>query len=77
MIKQGILKEANELTNWVSFFVAVKKPGKLRICMDPKVLNKALKHNHYYTKTSDDILPKQNFFSFRCKRQLSSNRIRR
>ena len=55
MIKQGILKEVNEQTNWISSFVAVKTPGKLRICIDPKDLNKALKHNHYI-KTLDDIL---------------------
>ena len=54
MIKQGILKEVNQPTNWVSSFVAVKKPGK---CIDPKDLNKALKRNHYYIKTLDDILP--------------------
>ena len=55
MIKQGILKEVNEQTNWLSSFVAVKTPGKLRICIEPKDLNKALKHNHYI-KTLDDIL---------------------
>ena len=57
MIKQEILKEVNEPKNWVSSFVAVKKPGKLRICIDPKDQNKALKRNHYYVKALDDILP--------------------
>ena len=37
MIKQGILK-VNEPTKWIFSFVAVKKPGKLRICMDPEDL---------------------------------------
>ena len=54
MIKQGILKEVNEPTNWISSF---KKPGKLRVSIDPKDLNKALKRNHYYIKTLDSILP--------------------
>ena len=57
MIKQGILTEVNEPTNWTSSFAALKKPGKLRICIDSKDLNKALKRNHYYIKTLDDILP--------------------
>ena len=67
MIKQGILKEVNEATNWISSFVAVKKPGKLRIFIDPKDLNKALKRNHYYIKTLDDIClisQKRKFFQF-------------
>ena len=37
--------------------MAVKKPEKLTICIDPKDLNEALKRNHYYVKTLDDILP--------------------
>ena len=57
MIKQGILNNVNQPTNWVSSFVAVKEPGKSRKCIDPKDLNKALKRNHYYIKTLDDILP--------------------
>ena len=57
MIKQGILKEVNEPTNLISPFVAVKTPGKLRIFIDSKSLNKTLKRNHYYIKTLDDILP--------------------
>ena len=57
MIKQGILKEVNEPTIWISSFVAVEKHGKLRICIDPKDLNKALKRNHCYIKPLDDILP--------------------
>ena len=29
----------------------------MRLCIDPKRLNKALKHNHYPLLTIDDILP--------------------
>ena len=57
MIKQGILKEVNEPSNWISSLVAVRKPGKLIICIDLKDFNKALKRNHYYIKTLDEILP--------------------
>ena len=36
----------------------VKKPnGKLRVCIDPKPFNKALKHSHYPLPVFDDLLP--------------------
>ena len=39
--------------------VAVRKPsGKLRICIDPKDLNKALLRPHYPISTIDEILPR-------------------
>ena len=37
--------------------VIVKKPNKLRICLDPKDLNKAIKRSHYPIPTIDNILP--------------------
>ena len=38
--------------------VVVKKPnGTLRICIDPKDLNKVLKRSHYPLPTIEDILP--------------------
>ena len=37
--------------------VAVKKPGKLCICICPKDLNKAIKRNHYPLPTIEEILP--------------------
>ena len=56
--KAGILSKQNEPTDWVSSLVCVtKKSGSLRICIDPKPLNTALKRNHYPMRTIDDILP--------------------
>ena len=56
--KLGIIKPVDEPTDWVSSLVLVKKPnGKLRICIDPKPLNKALKQSHYPLAVIDDILP--------------------
>lgn len=44
----GIIKAVDTPTDWVSSLVIVKKPnGKLRVCIDPKPLNKALKRCHY------------------------------
>ena len=37
--------------------LTVKKPGKLRICIDPRDLNKAIKRSHYIMPTLEDILP--------------------
>ena len=45
-------------TEWVSQFVVCrKKSGKLRVCIDPKPLNKALKREHYHLQVLDDVLP--------------------
>ncbi|XP_041461547.1 uncharacterized protein K02A2.6-like [Lytechinus variegatus] len=56
--QRGILKKVSAPTDWVSNTVLVKKPGKLRICLDPRELNRALKRPHYLMPTMDDILPK-------------------
>ena len=56
--KLGILAPVTEPTAWVSSMVVVKKPnGTLRICIDPKDLNKVLKRSHYPLPTIEDILP--------------------
>ena len=36
-----------EPTDWVSSMVTVVRNGKLRICSDPKDLNKAIRREHY------------------------------
>ena len=35
----------------------MKPNGSLRLCLDPKDLNKAIKRNQWYSRTIDDILP--------------------
>ena len=54
---RGILKKVSQPTDWVSNTVIVRKPGKMRICIDPRDLNRALKRPHYLMPTMDDILP--------------------
>ena len=57
--KYGILSRVEEPTEWISSQVAVRKPnGSIRLCLDPKDLNKAIVRNHYQIPTLDDILPK-------------------
>ena len=38
--------------------VAVNKPGKLRLCIDPKDLNKAIERPKYQLPMLDEILPR-------------------
>ena len=37
--------------------IATKKDGSLRICIDPRHLNRSLKREHYQLPVLDDILP--------------------
>ena len=61
LIKRGILEEINEPTEWVSQMAIVEKAdGKIRLCIDPQQLNKALMREHYNLATLDDILPELN-----------------
>ena len=46
--KMDIVQREDKLTDWISSLVVVHKPnGKLRICIDPNPLNRALKRSHY------------------------------
>ncbi|XP_064629293.1 uncharacterized protein K02A2.6-like [Lineus longissimus] len=56
--KLKIIAPVDKPTDWVSSMVAVTKPnGMIRLCLDLKPLNKALKRNHTYLPMIDDILP--------------------
>ncbi|XP_062572691.1 uncharacterized protein K02A2.6-like [Saccostrea cucullata] len=52
-----IITPVSEPTPWVSSCLMVVKPNKVRICIDPKDLNKALKRSHYPLRTIEEILP--------------------
>ena len=57
MEKDGIICKQNDATPWVSSLVcAVKQNGSLRICLDPKPLNKAIIRPHHPTPTLDETL---------------------
>ncbi len=54
----GMIQRVDEPTDWVSqMAVAEKKSGQVRICIDPRTLNMALKREHYSLPVLDDILP--------------------
>ena len=52
----GIIAKVEVPTDWVSSMVVLpKKSGKLRICLDPKDLNKAIRREHYPLPVIEDI----------------------
>lgn len=57
---KGIIKKETEPTDWISGIVVVANPNKIRICLDPKDLHKALKRPKYQMPTLDELLPKLN-----------------
>ena len=56
MEKLGIIAKVVDPTDWVSSLVVVpKSEGKLRICLDPRDLNVAIKRERYRLPTIEDI----------------------
>ena len=55
MEKEGIIRPCPETTDWVhNLVIAVKKDGDIRVCLDPKNLNKWLIRNVHYTASWED-----------------------
>ena len=55
--KMGVITKVTEPTEWVNSIVLVPKSnGRLRICMDPKDLNKVIMRQHYPLPTVEDIM---------------------
>ena len=56
MVQQGIITKQTEPTPWVSSLMYPKKANsKLRICLDPKDLNKAIIRENYKAPTLEEI----------------------
>ena len=70
LVELGILEEVKEHTDWVNSYVIVEKYSgnhhspnhtikkKLRICLDPRDLNKALERERYHTCSVNEITAK-------------------
>ena len=59
MVRDGILKEISEPTDWCFPMVPVLKPsGNVRICADYEKLNESIKRELYMLPILDDIAPK-------------------
>ena len=66
MIKIGVIVEQNEPTDWVNSITIVKKPNKIRVCLDPTRLNKAIKRGAVPVRTVEEVTAKlsgANYFS--------------
>lgn len=56
MEKENIIAKVDYPTDWVNSMVVKEKPnGRLRICLDPSDLNKAVKREHYQLPTVEEI----------------------
>ena len=55
MGKQGIIRRVMEPTDWISSMVAVKKPNKLCIYLDPKQINRTVKIPKFKLPTIGDV----------------------
>ena len=61
LVRCGVLVEVTEPTDWVSAMVCVrKKNGRVRICIDPTDLNKAILREHYPMNNLEDIATRLN-----------------
>ena len=55
----GIIRklDINEATDWCHNLVLVRKPnGKLRVCLDPRIINKALRFNVHKARMFQDVM---------------------
>ena len=68
MTKLGVIKPVHEPTDWVNSLVTVERPnGKLRVCIDPRHLNKAIKRQHYNMPTAEEIFSDMHGAKYFCK----------
>ncbi len=67
MERLGVIERVQQPTEWVNSLVTVVKPnGKIRLCIDPKDLNRAIKREQYPMKTIEEVIsrmPNAKFFS--------------
>ena len=50
-----VIIPVTDLTQWVSSMLAIMKPNKVRICIDPRDLNHAIRREHYQLPTIDEV----------------------
>ena len=67
MTSDGIIEKVNQPTDWVSSMLVVSKPSieadgetKIRICLDPRDLNVAIKREHFPMSTIKEIATRLN-----------------
>ncbi|XP_063635188.1 uncharacterized protein K02A2.6-like [Cydia splendana] len=56
MEREGIISKVEGPTDWVNSMTVVKKPnGDLRLCLDPRDLNKAIRREYFKLPTFEEI----------------------
>ncbi|XP_072023159.1 uncharacterized protein [Amphiura filiformis] len=62
MVAMNVITPCKEPADWVSSMVATRKKqtDEIRLCIDPRDLNKALKRPHHPTKTVEEVAAKMN-----------------
>lgn len=61
MEKLGVIRKVTHPTSWVNGIVVVaKKDASLRVCLDPRPLNKVIRRQHYPLPTLTEIATKLN-----------------
>ncbi|XP_060575603.1 uncharacterized protein LOC132733042 [Ruditapes philippinarum] len=59
MENMGVIAKISTPTEWCNNLVVTEKSnGDIRLCLDPRSLNSAIKRTHYPLKTLDDVLHK-------------------
>ena len=52
-----VIGKVQKSTDWVNAAIVVEKPnGKLRVCLDPRPLNQAIKRQHHRLPTAEEII---------------------
>lgn len=60
MEREKVIEKVDYPTDWVNSLVIVEKNnGDLRLCLDPRDLNKAIKREHYPLPTIEEIVSRQ------------------
>ena len=58
MENKDIIARVTQPTDWVnSLVIREKENGRLRLCFDPKDLNKTIKREHHPIPTQEEITP--------------------
>ena len=59
MVKQNFIEEVEHPTDWVNSIVCIeKKDGSIRLCLDPRELNKYIKREHFTIPKFQEIVVK-------------------
>ena len=59
-VQREVITPVTEPTEWVSSMLAVIKPNKIQICLDPRDLNEAIKRENYQMPTIEEVATRLN-----------------